>query len=75
MAVGAGLNLVGIPPIEALYASAILNGLAAPPIMVLMLLASRTNTLGRWRSGWLSTILVATAVLVMTVLPLWYLLG
>ena len=30
MAVGAGLNLVGIPPIEALYASAILNGLAAP---------------------------------------------
>jgi hypothetical protein len=43
--------------------------------MVLMLLASRTNTLGRWRSGWLSTILVATAVLVMTVLPLWYLLG
>jgi NRAMP (natural resistance-associated macrophage protein)-like metal ion transporter len=75
MAIGAGLNLIGIPPIKALYASAILNGLAAPPIMVLMLLASRTNTLGRWRSGWLSTVLVAAAVLVMTVLPLWYLLG
>jgi hypothetical protein len=30
-------SLVGIPPIKALYASAILNGLAAPPILVLML--------------------------------------
>jgi Mn2+/Fe2+ NRAMP family transporter len=74
MAIGAGINLVGIPPIKALYASAILNGLAAPPIMVLMLLASRKPMLGRWRSGWLTTTLVATAVLVMTGLPLWYLL-
>jgi NRAMP (natural resistance-associated macrophage protein)-like metal ion transporter len=75
MAVGAGLNLVGIPPIKALYASAILNGLAAPPIMLLMLLASRTTMLGRWRSGWLSTTFVAIAVLVMTGLPVWYLLS
>ena len=75
MAVGAGLNLVGIPPIKALYASAILNGLAAPPIMLLMLLASRTTMLGRWRSGWLSTTVVAIAVLVMTGLPVWYLLS
>ena len=75
MAVGAGLNVVGIPPIKALYASAILNGLAAPPIMLLMLVASRTTMLGRWRSGWLSTTLVATAVLVMTGLPVWYLLS
>ena len=52
-----------------------LNGLAAPPIMLLMLLASRTTMLGRWRSGWLSTTLVATAVLVMTGLPVWYLLS
>jgi NRAMP (natural resistance-associated macrophage protein)-like metal ion transporter len=73
MLVGAGLNLVGIPPIKALYASAILNGLAAPPIMILMLLASRKKTLGRWRSGWLSTTLVTAAVVVMTILPLWYL--
>ena len=75
MAVGAGLNLVGIPPIKALYASAILNGLAAPPIMLLMLLASRTTMLGRWRSGWLSTTVVAMAVLLMTGLPVWYLLS
>jgi NRAMP (natural resistance-associated macrophage protein)-like metal ion transporter len=75
MLVGAGLNLVGIPPIKALYASAILNGLAAPPILILMLLASRKKTLGRWRSGWLSTTVVAAAVVVMTGLPLWYLVS
>jgi Mn2+/Fe2+ NRAMP family transporter len=75
MAVGALLNVVGIPPIKALYASAILNGLAAPPIMLLMLVASRTNQLGRWRSGWLSTTVVTAAVLVMTIIPLWYLVA
>jgi NRAMP (natural resistance-associated macrophage protein)-like metal ion transporter len=75
MLVGASLNLVGIPPIKALYASAILNGLAAPPILILMLLASRKKTLGRWRSGWLSTTVVAAAVVVMTGLPLWYLVS
>jgi NRAMP (natural resistance-associated macrophage protein)-like metal ion transporter len=75
MAVGALLNFIGIPPIKALYASAILNGLAAPPIMVLMLVASRTNQLGRWRSGWLSTTVVTAAVLIMTIVPLWYLVA
>ena len=75
MLLGAGLNLVGIPAIKALYAAAILNGLAAPPIMVLMLFASRGRALGRWRSGWLSTVLVVVAVLVMTVPPLWYLVN
>jgi Mn2+/Fe2+ NRAMP family transporter len=75
MLVGAGLNLVGIPPIKALYASAILNGLAAPPILILMLFAARKKTLGRWRSGWLSTTVVGAAVVVMTGLPLWYLVS
>lgn len=40
-----------------------------------MLLASRKKTLGRWRSGWLSTTVVAAAVAVMAGLPLWYLLS
>jgi Mn2+/Fe2+ NRAMP family transporter len=75
MLVGAGLNLVGIPPIKALYASAILNGLAAPPILILMLFAARKKTLGRWGSGWLSTTVVGAAVVVMTGLPLWYLVS
>ena len=51
MATGAALNLFGINPIRALYLSAIFNGLAAPPMLVLMVLASRSRELGRWRSG------------------------
>jgi hypothetical protein len=58
-----------------LFASAVLNGLAAPPIMLLMLLASRSNVLGRWRSGPFSTTLVALAALIMTIAPFWYLLS
>lgn len=74
MVVGAALNLVGIPPIHALFAAAVLNGLAAPPILLLMLFASRAHTLGRWRSGPLSLTLVGAAALLMTILPAWYLL-
>jgi hypothetical protein len=40
-----------------------------------MLVASRTNQLGRWRSGWLSTTVVSAAVLIMTIVPLWYLVA
>jgi NRAMP (natural resistance-associated macrophage protein)-like metal ion transporter len=72
--VGGALNLVGIPPIHALFAAAVLNGLAAPPILLLMLFASRAHTLGRWRSGRLSLTLVGAATLLMTILPAWYLL-
>jgi Mn2+/Fe2+ NRAMP family transporter len=75
MVVGVALNLVGIPPIHALFAAAVLNGLAAPPILLLMLLASRAPTLGRWRSGPLSLTLVGAAALLMIILPAWYLLA
>lgn len=75
MAVGVALNFVGIKPFRALYLSAIFNGIAAPPIMVLMLLSGRGSGLGRWRSGKLSLALVAVATLIMTVLPVWYLLS
>lgn len=71
--VGAMLNVVGIDPITALFLAAVLNGLAAPPIIVLMLLAARTDALGRWQSGKLSLVLLSTSAVVMTVLPLWYL--
>jgi NRAMP (natural resistance-associated macrophage protein)-like metal ion transporter len=73
--IGAALNMIGVNPIRALYLAAILNGLAAPPILVLMAVASRSNLLGRWRSGPVSLTLVWTTALVMTALPAWYLLG
>jgi NRAMP (natural resistance-associated macrophage protein)-like metal ion transporter len=73
MAVGAALNFMGVDPIHALFLSAVLNGLAAPPIIALMFVVSRADALGRWRSGRLSLTLVGAAGLVMTILPLWYL--
>jgi NRAMP (natural resistance-associated macrophage protein)-like metal ion transporter len=75
MAVGVALNLFGVNPIRALFLSAIFNGLAAPPIMTLMLLASTRNRLKRWGSGPLSVTLVVAAILTMCVLPVWYLLA
>ncbi|MEY2420715.1 MAG: hypothetical protein QOI95_782 [Acidimicrobiaceae bacterium] len=75
MSVGIALNFVGINPIRALVLSAVLNGLAAPPILILLLLLSRSSVVGEHRARWLSTSLVATAALLMTALPIWYLLA
>ena len=75
MGVGIALNFIGINPIRALVLSAVLNGLAAPPILLLMLLLSRSEVCGKHRAGWLSTSLVGAAALLMTALPVWYLLS
>ena len=72
--VGLGLNFVGIDPIRALYVSAILNGLAAPPLILLMLILSRSREDGL-RSGWLSTGLMGVALLVMSASAIVYLIG
>lgn len=75
MGVGIALNFIGINPIRALVLSALLNGVAAPPILLLMLLLSRSSVVGDHRGGWLSGSLVAIATLLMTILPVWYLLA
>ncbi len=55
VAVGVAMNLLGLPAIKALYWSAILNGLAAPPLMVLInRLASSEQVMGEHVSGRLS---------------------
>jgi Mn2+/Fe2+ NRAMP family transporter len=74
MGVGIALNFIGINPIRALVLSAVFNGLAAPPILVLLLLLTKSDVVGEHRAGWLSMSLVGTAALIMTALPLWYLL-
>jgi Mn2+/Fe2+ NRAMP family transporter len=66
MIVGVGQNLVGIDPIRALYLSAILNGIAAPPLILMMLVLSNSAAVGRHRGGRLSDALVAITFLVMT---------
>ena len=61
MLVGLVLNFVGINPIRALFLSAILNGLAAPPLILLMLILSRSAQIRR-NEGRALTVLVAVAL-------------
>jgi NRAMP (natural resistance-associated macrophage protein)-like metal ion transporter len=67
--VGAGLNFTSLDPIKALFWSAVINGVAAVPIMVMvMLLATRKAVMGqftltKWLTGlgWLATAAMAAA--------------
>jgi NRAMP (natural resistance-associated macrophage protein)-like metal ion transporter len=67
--VAMAINFVGIPPITALVLSAVLNGLVAPPLLVLVMIVSNDRTvMGRWTNGpllngigWLTTILMSVA--------------
>jgi Mn2+/Fe2+ NRAMP family transporter len=55
MFVGLGLNFIGLNPIKALIYSAVLNGIVAPIILVLiLLLASNKHVMGEWKNGKLS---------------------
>jgi Mn2+/Fe2+ NRAMP family transporter len=67
--IGAGLNFSSLDPIKALFWSAVINGLAAVPIMaMIMLMASRKVVMGqftltRWLTGlgWIATAVMAAA--------------
>ena len=68
-----GLDFLHIDPMLALFWSAVVNGVVAVPVMVvIMMLASRRSvmgrfTLARWhgRLGWMATALMALASAVM----------
>ena len=60
------MNFLDIDPIKALVVTAIINGIVAPPILVLIALLARDSTLmGSRRSGFWSNTLVWTATLLM----------
>lgn len=67
---GVVINFVGFSPIKALIYSALLNGIIAVPVMVvMMLLASQPEVMGRYTislklriCGWLATLVMAAAV-------------
>lgn len=69
--VGLGLNLTGVDPIRALFWTAIINGVAAAPVLAaMMLLATSPRVMGRFVidrrlrvTGWLTTaVMLAAAV-------------
>ena len=67
--VGMAINFIGINPITALVLSAVLNGLVAPPLLVLVMIVSNDRAvMGRWTNGpllnavgWVTTILMSVA--------------
>jgi NRAMP (natural resistance-associated macrophage protein)-like metal ion transporter len=71
--VGVGLNIVHIDPIKALFWSAVINGVVAVPVMVIMmLLASRRSVMGDFvlppalkALGWLATAVMLAAAVAM----------
>lgn len=74
-AIGIALNFTSINPISALYWSAVINGVLAVPVMVLlMFMARRKDVMGRYVIGgplywlgWLSTAAMLLSVLAMGV--------
>jgi Mn2+/Fe2+ NRAMP family transporter len=69
MLAGIGMNFAGIDPVRALIWSAVINGVLSAPVLVLMMLvAVRTDVMGsltlRWPLivlGWLTTLVMAAA--------------
>ena len=74
MVAGLAMNAAGLNPVRALYLSAILNGVAAPPLIVLIaLLSGSRDVMGAHASGSVSRVLLWTAAAVSTALPVIYL--
>lgn len=77
--IGATMNFTPIDPIEALYWSAVINGIVSVPVMAMMMvMAGRRDIMGRFTIGgpikwlgWLATLLMAAAVAVMGLLSLY----
>ncbi len=67
------LNLIGIEPMQFLFLAAVLNGLSAPILMVIVFVLARDKKLlGGWASGRVSQLILGFAILAMVALPvLW----
>ena len=71
--IGVAINFVHIDPIKALFWTAVINGVVAVPLMVVMMLMTmRRDIMGEftlprplWAVGWLSTAVMALAVAAM----------
>jgi NRAMP (natural resistance-associated macrophage protein)-like metal ion transporter len=69
--IGMLINFVGINPIQALYWTAVLNGLLAPPLLILVMvlannrvaMGERTNGRGLNLLGWLTALIMSGAAL------------
>jgi len=75
---GLAMNLTAIDPMKALYWTAVINGLLAPPLMVFtMMIARNRRIMGQLTistpmaaAGWLATLVMAVAALAFLLAPL-----
>ena len=77
--IGIALNLLHVNPIRALFITAVINGMVAPPLMVLIVLLGSDRkvmgdkTSGRFSKGltWAATLVMAAAAvsLLLTLVP------
>lgn len=73
--IGIGIDLIGLDPIKALFWSAVINGVVAVPLMVMMMLmTARRAVMGAFvlppllsAFGWLSTLAMAAMVVAMAI--------
>lgn len=57
--VGLFINFIGIDPVKALVYAAVLNGVAAVPLLFLIIkISSNEKVMGEFKSGWLSKIIL-----------------
>jgi NRAMP (natural resistance-associated macrophage protein)-like metal ion transporter len=67
MLVGVGMNIVHIDPIKALFWSAVLNGVAAVPILVVMtVIANKKSIMGTWTNSRLANAWALLTIVLMT---------
>jgi NRAMP (natural resistance-associated macrophage protein)-like metal ion transporter len=77
MLVGLGITFIGVPPMKALLYSAVLNGVIAPLLLIVIVyLASKQSIMGKWKNtklqsflGWLITGIMTVA----SVATVWFL--
>lgn len=72
MVLGGALAATGINPVALLFGSAVLNGLLAPPMLVIVLLvANNRGVMQQAKNGWLMNALGLLALLIMGSTSLW----
>lgn len=65
--VGLMINFIGIDPVRALVFSAVINGFVAVPLIFLIIkISSSKKIMGKYKSGWLSKLLLWTTFLGMS---------
>lgn len=75
---GLAINLTAIDPMKALYWTAVINGLLAPPLMVFTMMIARNRKIMRQltistpmaAAGWLATLVMTAAALAFLLAPL-----